>query len=186
MKIGHRNKSACCKWNPLQSSRSMTYPRKGCLLRFWSNSTSHGCAQKLGNNLWYHPELTATKVCSHKGCKSNKILESLVKTCIDRTSFNFELKDFLSNLLLKIIIYWFTDKPFMTQSWRSVLIFKFLVLNSRRKSGNITFAQMRSHFAPPTPVLYSGVTHPFRDMYVHKIPQTPPQNTPPLFLAWTR
>ena len=30
---------------------------------------------------------------------------------------------------------------------------------------------------PPTPVLYSAVTNPFRDMYVHKTPPTPPQNT---------
>ena len=43
------------------------------------------------------------------------------------------------------------------------------------------FAQMGSHLPripPPTPVLYSAVTNPFGDMYVHKKTPTPPQNTP--------
>ena len=31
---------------------------------------------------------------------------------------------------------------------------------------------------PPTPVLYSVVTKPFRDMYEHETPPAPPQNTP--------
>ena len=42
VKIWHRNKTTCSKWNPVQSSRSKstTCPRKGCLLRFESNSTA--------------------------------------------------------------------------------------------------------------------------------------------------
>ena len=80
LKIARRNKFVCSEFNPLQSSRSKltTGPRKGCLLRFWLNSTvtSNGNGQKLGNNFWYDSESIATNVCRHIGNKWNAMFES--------------------------------------------------------------------------------------------------------------
>ena len=70
----NRNKIACSKLNPVQSIRSKltTCPRKGRLLRSWSNSTeiSDGGMQKLGHNhVWHDFESIATEVCSQIGRK---------------------------------------------------------------------------------------------------------------------
>ena len=83
VKIWHRNKTACSKLILVQSSRPnrTTCPRKGCLLRFKSNSTatSDGDAQSLemmlGDDRRYS-ESIATKVCSQIGRKWNVMLES--------------------------------------------------------------------------------------------------------------
>ena len=75
VKLWHRNKSSCSKSNPVQGSRSksMTYLRKGRLLRFKSNSTatSDGSVQKLGNDVWHDSKSIATKAGSQMGCKWN-------------------------------------------------------------------------------------------------------------------
>ena len=56
------------------------------------------------------------------------MFESHVVASIDRTSFDFQFEDFLSNLPLWTIIYCVTDQPSITWSWRSVLNFKILNL----------------------------------------------------------
>ena len=75
IKIGNRNKSACCISNPVQSSRSKstTCLRKGSLFRFQldSTATSHGNEQQLENNLLHDSELIATKACSQISSKCN-------------------------------------------------------------------------------------------------------------------
>ena len=48
-----------------------------------------------------------------------------VETCIDFSSFDFPFKDFLSNLLLKLIICCIIDPAPISQSGRSVLNFRF-------------------------------------------------------------
>ena len=57
VKIWARNKSTCLtQLNPVPSrSKFTTCLRKGCLLRFKSNSTatSNGCSKKLANNVWH-------------------------------------------------------------------------------------------------------------------------------------
>ena len=70
----------------------------------------------------------ATKVCSRIGRKWNAMFESHVVTSVDRTSFDFQFKDFWINLTLQTIIYCVTDQQSITQFWRSVLNFKFSVL----------------------------------------------------------
>ena len=86
-KIWYRNKTACSKLNPVQSSRSlsMTCLRKGLLLRFQSNNaaTSDGSAQKLGNYVRRNSELIATKVWSQIGRKWNAMFETW-KPCSDQ------------------------------------------------------------------------------------------------------
>ena len=57
---------------------------------------------------------------------------SHVVTSVDRTSFNFQFEDFLSNLPLKLFIYRVTDQPSITQSRRSVLNFKLSALTFSR------------------------------------------------------
>ena len=76
--------------------------RKGCLLRFESNSaaTSDGSEQKLWNNVWRDSKSIATKVCSQFGSKWNVMFESHVVTSVDSTSFDFQFEDFFSNLPL--------------------------------------------------------------------------------------
>ena len=128
------NKKACSdsELNPVQSSRSKltTCPRKGRLLRFLSNSTatSDGRVQKLGNDVWHDAVSTATKVCSQIFCKWNAMFESHVVTSVERTSFDFWVEEFFSNLPL----YCVTDRPSITWSWRSVLNFKISVLTFLR------------------------------------------------------
>ena len=96
VRIWHRNKTACSKLNPVQSSRSKSTicPRKGCLLRFALNSTatSDGCAQNLGNDVRRDSESIATKVCSQISSKWNGMCASHVVTSLDRTGFDFNLK----------------------------------------------------------------------------------------------
>ena len=98
VKIWHRNKTGCSKLIPIQCSRSksMTYPRKGPLLRLESNSTvtSDGGAQKLRNDIWHDSESIPTKVCSRIGRKWNAVFESHVVTSFYRTSFDFQFEDF--------------------------------------------------------------------------------------------
>ena len=92
-KIWHRNKTACSKSNPVQSSRSKstTWPRKRSLLRFKSNSTStsDGSTQKLGNDVRRDSESIGTKLCSQICSKWNAMFESPVVISADRPSFNF-------------------------------------------------------------------------------------------------
>ena len=85
----------------------MTWPRKGSLLSFKLNSTATSdCGtQKLGNDLYHDSESIATIVCRRNNCKWKAMFESHVQICIDWTNFDFRFKDFLSNLLLKVIIY---------------------------------------------------------------------------------
>ena len=112
VKIWHRNKTACSKSNPVQSSRSKltTCPRKGLLLRFKLNSaaTSDGGAQKLGIDVWRDSESIATKVCSRIGRKLNAMFESHVVTSVDRTSFYFRFEDFWQYAFVNIhlLCYW--------------------------------------------------------------------------------
>ena len=133
-------------------SKLTTCPRKGPLLSFQRNSTATSfCGtQKLGNNLWYDPESIATKVCSQnsskwkaksqshletcidwtiatKVCRQNSskwkaMSPSHVETCIDWTIFNFLFQDFLSKLLLKIVIFYVTYQTSIPWSWRSVQV----------------------------------------------------------------
>ena len=135
-KIWHRNKTACSKSNPVQSSRSVstTCPRKGRLLRFESNSaaTSDGGAQKLGNDVRRDSESIATKVCSQIDSKWNVMFESHVVTSVDRTSFYFQFEYFFSNLPLQTFIYCVSDQPFITWSQRFVLTFKSSVFTFSR------------------------------------------------------
>ena len=65
--------------------------------------THHDCMQMLGNNVWHDSALIITKVCKIAANESN--VSKYVKTCMEWTGFNFLFKDFLSSLLLKIIIY---------------------------------------------------------------------------------
>ena len=55
--------------------------RKGRLLRF-EQKTSDGCAQKLGNDVWYDSESISTKVCSQIGSKRNAMFESHVVSSV--------------------------------------------------------------------------------------------------------
>ena len=124
----------CVKQQIDYQDHHTTCPMKGRLLRFELNSTvtSDGDAQKLGNDVRRDSELIATKFCSQNGCKWNTMFESYVVTIIDKTSFDFQFEDFLSNLLFEIIIYCVTDQPSIAQSQRSVLNFKFSVLTFLR------------------------------------------------------
>ena len=77
-----------------------------------------------------------SKLCYQFG-KYHISLNEMRKPCrdsVDRTSFDFQIDDCLSNLLLKIIVYssCVTDQPFITQSRRSVLNFKFSLLTVLR------------------------------------------------------
>ena len=105
---------------------------KGCLLRFELNSTatSHGGAQKLGNDVWHDFKSIASKVCIQISRKRNAIFGRHVDwvTSVDRSSFDFRYEDFVSNLPLKTIICCVTDRLSITRSRRSVLNFKFSVL----------------------------------------------------------
>ena len=69
------------------------------------------------------PKFTVKMIANEMPCL--KAMYWHVETCIDWTSFNFRFKDFLSNLLLKIIICFITDQPSIARSRRSVLSFKF-------------------------------------------------------------
>ena len=87
VKIGHRNKSARCKYNPVQNSRSKltTWLRQGFLLRFQMNSTttSDSSAQNwVGNYLCNDSKSIATKVFSQTCSKWKATFETYVKTCI--------------------------------------------------------------------------------------------------------
>ena len=62
------------------------------------------------------------------------MFESHVVTSVDRTSFDFWFKDFLSNLPLQTFIYCVTDQPSITQSRRSVLNFNLSVLTFSRST----------------------------------------------------
>ena len=106
-------------------SKLTTCPRQGHLFSFQLNSTatSNGSEPKLENNLWHDSEMI--------GFNWNKMFESNVETCIDGTSFAFWFQDFWA------ISYWkelstvlLTNHQLLDLSWfwRSVLIFKFLVL----------------------------------------------------------
>ena len=64
-----------------------------------------------------HPKFAAESVENEMLC--------LKAMCTDRTSFDAWFEDFLSNLLLKVIIYCVTGQPSITRSRRSVLNFKF-------------------------------------------------------------
>ena len=124
VKIWHRNKTACSKLNPVQSSRSKstTYPRKGHLLRYELNSTatSDSRTQKLGNYVchclawfwidcnqslqpnaivWHDSELIATKVCSQIGDKWNAMFESSI-VATDQHWMDFWFEDFVSTTVL--------------------------------------------------------------------------------------
>ena len=138
-KIRHRDKSACSEYNPVQSRRSklmtcLRFQEKGlCSDSNWSaqqfqmvmcqslETISGMILNQLQPNFWVPNSL-----------KWKAMFEIHVETCIDWTSFNFWVKDFLSNLLrpLKMIITYsgcVTDQSSMTRSWRSVLNFKFSV-----------------------------------------------------------
>ena len=73
-----------------------------------------------------------TNVCSKKGNKWILKFESSAETCIGWTSFNFRIKEFLSNLKLfnsySKITYCVTDEQSITGSRSSVLNFKLFVL----------------------------------------------------------
>ena len=84
----------------------MTCLRKGCMLKFKSNSTAtpDGSTQQLESDVWYDSELIATKVCSLIGCKWNAMFENHVVASVDRlwSSFDFrfsELFFFVNNHL---------------------------------------------------------------------------------------
>ena len=113
VKLWHRNKTACSKSNPMQSSRSesTTCQRKVRLLRFESNSaaTSDGVEQKLGSDVRCDSESITTKVCSQIGCKWNAMFESHVVTSVDRTSFDFRFSIFFeqsSFVNIHLLCYW--------------------------------------------------------------------------------
>ena len=77
--------------------------RKWCLLRFQLNTGSAALdsyTQKLGNNVWRDSKSIATKVCSQISRKSIAMFERHVVTSVDKTSFNFGIEDFFSNLPL--------------------------------------------------------------------------------------
>ena len=85
--------------------------RKGCLLRFQSNciATSDGPVQKLGNSPWNDSESIVANFCS-QWC-----LKAMLEAGLTGQASIFNSKTFwamLSNLLLKIIIYWVIDQPF--------------------------------------------------------------------------
>ena len=109
VKIGKRNRVACSESNPAQSSRpkSTTYSRQGRAHRFQPNSaaTPDIGAQKLRNDVWHDYDSITTKLCIQIDFNGNAMFERNVETCIDWTSFDFRFEDFLSNLLLKIIVY---------------------------------------------------------------------------------
>ena len=117
-------------------SKSTTCQRKGCLLRFKLNSiaTSHGSAQKLGNDVGRDSESIATKVCSQICSKNERTIKKLKNcmatrrlptsattsptmfashavTSLDRKCFYFQFDGFFSNLPWKTIIYCVTDQP---------------------------------------------------------------------------
>ena len=89
---------------------------------------------KVWSHLWHVSELIATKVCSQIGGTLNVMFENQVETCTDWTSLNFQFKDhdFLSNLLLKKIIYCVTDQTSVTWFQRSALNLKFSVFTFLR------------------------------------------------------
>ena len=99
-----------------------------------STATSDGGVQKLGNDIWHDSKSITTKVCSPINSKWNVMFENDVVTSLDRTSFNFQIEDFLSNLSLYIIIYCHcvSNQPSITWSRRSILNFKFWVLTFSR------------------------------------------------------
>ena len=63
--------------------------------------TSDGCAQKLGNDVRRDSESIATKVCRQIGRKWNAMCESHVATSVERTTFDNQFEDYLSNLPCK-------------------------------------------------------------------------------------
>ena len=86
-------------------------------------------AKKLGINIWQDSGLITTKVGSQKNHKWKSKIEisrdqQIRLQWVDKLQF----KDFLSNLLQKILIYCVNNQPPITRSRRSVLNFKFSVL----------------------------------------------------------
>ena len=70
VKIGHRNKTTCSEFNPVQSTKSklMSCPRNGRVFRFKLNSTatSDGRVQKLESYVWHDSESSAAKLVAHE------------------------------------------------------------------------------------------------------------------------
>ena len=114
--------------------------KKGSLLWFQQNSTatSNGCMQKAWkwSLVWFwiycNQSFAAKTVANEKQC-----LQTMYKTSVDWTSFNFPFQDFLGILLfllLKIIawVYCISEQPSIPWSWRSVLNFKLSVFTFLR------------------------------------------------------
>ena len=126
--LGNRNQSACSKLNLVQSSRSQstTCPRKGRLLRFgWNSPTWQLMAAMAARKCL---EMMSDIVLNWSQLKSAAKLVANEMRYLKATSLGFRTKDFLRNLLPKIVIYCVTDQPSILWSRKSVPNFKLSIL----------------------------------------------------------
>ena len=98
----HKNKSPCCKSNPVQLSEKRASAQ--IPIKLHSHFTWPSAKAWKQSLAWFW--------INYSQFLQPVMFESNVKSWIDWTSFGFLFKDFLSNLLLNTIIYWVIDQPF--------------------------------------------------------------------------
>ena len=98
----HKNKSPCCKSNPVQLSEKRASAQISIKLHSHFRWPSAKAWKQSLAWLWINYSQFLQPV----------MFESNVESWIDWTSFGFLFKDVLSNLLLNTIIYWVIDQPF--------------------------------------------------------------------------